>query len=307
MKNIYKQILDRINEYKTVTIFTHVQPDGDTIGTSIALKELILLNTEGIEVKISGDKYPYNLSYLPTNDEVSDDYIKNSLAILVDASSIKRTFDKRILTAKEIIKIDHHHPEGDEWSIAIEGDHYPAAGEIIFEMIRDLELKFNKTVLQALFVSIWTDTSGLVERKPTKQTFAAVDWLIENGINKEEEIKKMDISEEDKKTIRDILDTAKVENNIALIINEKPIHNDIYRTATEKFFKENEAEVYVFATRTELPGFRVGLRSKGYDVSKVAEQFNGGGHVTSSGAKAEDEETINKMIEIIKGDLNANN
>ncbi|MCK5806949.1 MAG: DHH family phosphoesterase [Mycoplasmataceae bacterium] len=290
-----EQIWKRISEYKKVTLFTHVNPDGDTIGSSVALRELIKLNLPGIQVKISGDAYPNNLNWLKKNQNVSDKYIESSLAILIDGSSIKRTFDNRIMDSKEIIKIDHHSPEGNEWSMAIDGDTYPACGEIIYMFIKQLDLKFNKAALEAIYTAIWTDTSGLVERHPTKNTRSAIKWLEDNGINREEIIESLQLPQEDRDLIDVLTDDYSTNGAVVYKINDTEVSNYIYRPATEQFFKSIDSEFYVFAAKTN-GYYRVGLRSKNKDVSKIAEKFGGGGHKTSSGCIARDKETVVKII-----------
>ena len=305
--NLYKKIWKEIELSETITIFTHINPDGDTIGTSLALKGLININYPNIIVKISGDIYPYNLNFLESNDEVSNEFIENSLAILVDSSSIARTFDKRILLSEKIIKIDHHHPEGNEWFLVVDGDNYPATGEVIYEMIKELDLNFDYNIAKNIFVSIWTDTSGLVERNPTKLTHEAIEWTYENGVDKNTMIINMELNDEDSNKVMELISDSKIENNIVYKVNDEIVSNDVYRPATEKFFKKFNKEVYIFSTKINNNQYRVGLRSKKYDVSKVAEKFGGGGHVTSSGTIADNKDIVFKIIEYIKGDLNESN
>lgn len=102
-------------------MLTHIDPDGDTIGSSLALKCLINENFSNINVRISGDKNPSYLSFLEQAENVEDEFFNKSLKIVVDTSTIKRIFDKRVVT-KEAIKIDHHHKEN-EWLMEIGGDH----------------------------------------------------------------------------------------------------------------------------------------------------------------------------------------
>ena len=290
-----EKIWKKIGQYKKITLFTHVNPDGDTIGSSLALKELIKLNFSEIEVKISGDVYPKNFHWLSSNDKVSNQFIESSLGILIDGSSIKRTFDKRILESKEVIKIDHHHPEGDEWSMAIDGDVYPACGEIIYIFMKQLGLKFNKRVLEAIYVAIWTDTSGLVERHPTNYTRNAINWMENNGIKREDIIKSLELPSKDKDFIEELVSNYSINGLVAYKINDLQVSNYIYRPATELFFKTLDSEFYVFATKLKSC-YRVGLRSKNKDVSATAKKFGGGGHKTSSGCIARDKETIFKII-----------
>ena len=187
MINIDKEIIqiwNKIKEYKKVTICTHVDPDGDTIGTAVALKEIILSNIRNIEVKISGDKYPRYLSFLD-NDIVENSYFNESLKI-VYINKIKR--DKRVIPHKSI-KIDHHKNE-EEWLIAIGGDHC-ATGQIIWKMVNLLNLKVNQKVYDSI---IWTDTEGLTQRNISKETFNVIDSI---KIDKSNLLKKMELSKDE--------------------------------------------------------------------------------------------------------------
>ena len=115
IKKTFLEIIKEVEKASKVIIFTHVNPDGDTIGTSIALKELLLLNTNQTKVFITGDNFPSNLQWLGQNDQLNDEEFENALAILVDCSNLKRCFDHRITKCLKMIKIDHHHPEGSSW------------------------------------------------------------------------------------------------------------------------------------------------------------------------------------------------
>ena len=107
-KKACKAILKKIKQYDTITIYGHINPDCDCYGSSIGLREIIRDNFKNKKVYALGFGPDYMFERLSRYDEVSDDVIKESLAIIVDCSEIARISEQRIKLAKEIIKIDHH-------------------------------------------------------------------------------------------------------------------------------------------------------------------------------------------------------
>ena len=107
MNKDIKEILNLIKKYDTITIFGHINPDGDCFGSSLALRELIKLNFPKKKVYSLAGTLPQLEERLSKPDIVLDDsIIKDSLAILVDVSETERVSDQRVLTAKQIIKIE---------------------------------------------------------------------------------------------------------------------------------------------------------------------------------------------------------
>ena len=160
----------------------------------------------------------------------------------------------------------------------------------------DLNLKFNFKVLQALYVAIWTDTSGLAERLPTNKTQEVITFLENNGVKRENIISKLSFSQEVQEQIEKLVENANYSKHLTYKINKVVVENDIYRSATERFFKKYDSQYYLFAVLQQNGSIRVGLRSKSLDVSNVAKEFNGGGHKTSAGTIVKNFETVEKII-----------
>jgi nanoRNase/pAp phosphatase (c-di-AMP/oligoRNAs hydrolase) len=172
----------------------------------------------------------------------------------------------------------------------------------LYEMIKFLNLKHkSKDLYNSLFVSIWTDTSGLVERNPTKQTFKAIEWLEKNGLKRKEIVKKINLSKKEKKIIKNYILNAKIKNNFAYKINDKILINYLYRPSTELFFKTYDAQIYLFASLNKKNKYRIGLRSKKYNVSNIAKKFGGGGHITSAGIEVNTKKDVKNIILYILG------
>lgn len=286
LKNNYALVWEEISKHKQITLLTHIVPDGDTIGSSLALKYLIQDNLPGTIVKITGDRYPKYLDFLENNDNVDDKFFDESLKIVVDTSNYKRVFDKRVVT-KESLKIDHHHDE-EEWLLAIGGDHWPATGQVIYEMAKTLDLTISEKAMEAIFVAVWTDTSGLTERNINDITRQIVDEYQ----NKDEVIAKLDLYQNNKELFDAIKNEFKVYGEGKVGITNMDIDNDIYRPLISWLWQEAKTTYLVFATYNGK-SYRVSLRSdSSIDVSTVAARHNGGGHLSSSGAKAQSLEEV---------------
>ena len=105
---MFEKILEKVKDAKSIVVFGHENPDGDCYGSQVGLKEAILASWPDKKVYITGSGLPFLFSRLGEMDVVSDEIIENSLAFIVDFNIISRSEDKRISTAKEFVKIDHH-------------------------------------------------------------------------------------------------------------------------------------------------------------------------------------------------------
>ena len=300
MEKILKEIWNKIIESKRTTILTHVDPDGDTIGSAVALKHLILDNIMDVEVKISGDRVPDYLSIVDENDKVSDEYFNSSQVIVVDTSNKSRVFDKRLIT-KESIKIDHHHDE-EEWLIGIGGDHWPATGEVIYELAVANDLTISERSMEGIFIAIWTDTEGMTQRNFTNRTKEIVELL---EIDKEKMILSLKPSGELLELIKTLSKKVVIKSGVAYLYCEEEVNNDHLRKIVGDLSNEYKEEVFLSLIKNDNGHFRGSLRSKGnIDVSKYAKLLGGGGHFASSGFGGVNSEEVEKVLDIIIKDLN---
>ena len=162
-----------------------------------------------------------------------------------------------------------------------------------------MNLKFNFKTLEALFVSIWTYTSGLVERLPSKKTNQVISFCEKNGVEREKIIKKLRFSSQEQQKINTLVANAFSSQTLTYKLNKVFVPNDIYRSATELFFQKYDSQYYLFAVLQKDASIRVGFRSKEKDVSQIAKKFGGGGHKTSAGTVVKTWQEVTKMIEEI--------
>ena len=298
MQNIYKKVWDILTNQKQITICTHINPDGDTIGCAYALKHLLQENVPKIKVKISGEQPPIYLESVNDRENVSDDFFINSKKVVVDTSSLSRIYDKRVKPS-ETINIDHHQ-EDDKFEIRLAKPSYPATGQLLYELAKELKLKISLEAARGLFYAIWTDTEGMTQRNISDLTFQAIKELGKNGI-KNECINKLKLPEHAISLYKKIKKELKIDNNLTWVVLDIVLPEEYYRQIIAKLSNESKTEIFVSILRNDKNQVRGSLRSKGnIDISIFAKKFGGGGHKSSSGFILKDFTKAKEHIEDIK-------
>ena len=173
-----EKILELIKKYKRIIIARHIGADPDALGSSFALKEIILKNFPEKEVYVAGSSVS-RFKFLGSHDKITDDMYEGALLIAVDIPDIRRLdgviFDK----FKEVIKIDHH-PEIDKFSdnelIDIDAS---SACEMVARLCYKCNLKMPKEAAEKIFMGIITDTNRFLFGANKKTTYEIVLDLIE--------------------------------------------------------------------------------------------------------------------------------
>jgi phosphoesterase RecJ-like protein len=151
MKRIFESIKEELSRAKTAIVAAHVDPDGDTLGSMIAMA--LILKKMGIKaVMYSKDGVPRAYRFLPHSDEIYDTPPKyeSDLLITVDSSALCRIGDKKIL-AKKIINIDHH-PDNTNFGGINCVELLSAVAEIIYQLALYLEIEIDPEIATALYV-----------------------------------------------------------------------------------------------------------------------------------------------------------
>lgn len=303
-----KEIYKLIKKYKVITLYGHINPDPDCYGSSLALRELIRDNFKGKEVYALGFGTEKLYDRLTRYDEVSDEKIKESLAIICDCSEVERISEPRITLAKQICKIDHHIEGkpfiGVKW---VDNDAI-ACAQMIAEMALAYKWKISKLAAELMYLGICTD-SGRFRYAPTNaKTHMIVSKLYEIGIEPKSIFSILYQSEE-----------AFVKYQALLVTKfKKTEHNVIYCFADindyEQFGLKYEqvaknvnvlgniigCPIWCLFTRSPENQIRIEFRSAGLDVQKVALKYGGGGHRQAAGARLENQTDFKLSMEVVK-------
>jgi len=284
------KIINEITNNDNFIILSHVNPDGDAIGSSIAL--YLYLKSIGKTVDVVIPNIPKKYNYLVGYEDVKSGSDKvYDIGIILDTATYERINFDNIVNIKRLVVVDHHISNTLYGDINyIEGD-APSCGNILYKIIEGMNANINKRIGEALYTAIVSDTGGFRNNNVNSETFLIVSKLSDF----------IDVSYVYKKSIGTITNSQFELRKIA--INNLEFFFDNMVAYTEIEDKDLEK---VGATKDECSGLvniardiegvevsifcriidnevKVSLRSNYVDVNVIASKFGGGGHKCAAG------------------------
>lgn len=291
--NGLKEIYEAIVDYKKIIIFPHARPDGDCIGTSFGLKNIIETSFPDKEVHVAGESSEFT-RYLGVPEILEDDVFNGALGISVDTANSDRIGEQRYTKCEKLIKIDHHIPVADFGDIIYVDTSRPAAALIILDLFLQFkdELKMTKDGAKALFFGILTDTGRFKYSGVDGNTFRNVAVLYDNGLETRDIYMYLDTKTENSARFQGHLlqNFKKTENGVAYfkILPEHLIEFNITLEEASSMVNElgkfADCPVWILFAEYEGNIVRARMRSKGPAIDKLANQYDGGGHKMACGA-----------------------
>lgn len=304
--NITLGIINAIKKHHTITIFRHVQPDGDAYGSQLGLAQIIKDNFPDKEVIVLGETSLHWSKLMGKMDkEVTDQEIMGSLAIIVDTANLARIDDNRYKMAKEIIKIDHHLVvESFNESITWVDTKYSATSEMILKLAIDNKLLVSPTTANYLYVGLITDTGRYLYPNTTPLTLDYGAYLIECGANLEKIHDYVySVSVKDVKLRGYIMyNFIKTANGLAYIKIDKAVRKEISLSeggaagAINALANIETVKIHLLLLEKDDGKIKVELRSKKIPIVEIATRYGGGGHALASGVILKDWETADQLI-----------
>ena len=287
-----KQIRAQINDAKKILIISHINPDGDTLGSMCALKLAI---GEKADMLIQTDPYPKMYSFLPSINEAKT-FDNVDTVITVDVAAIDRVIrlGKKIFnTAKVTINFDHHKTNPNFAGYNLVNPEASSCGEVLFDYFKETKTKITKDIATCLYVAILTDTGCFRYENAKEHTFDAAKELLSTGISNVEISKKC----YDSKAKEMVLLQSHCVSNTKFLCNDKVAYTKIPNSLLREFNAKNEhtdgicetirsidtVEIAFAAKETSNNSTKISLRSKNFDLTQITEKFSGGGHKNSAG------------------------
>lgn len=307
MKKVISEIKSLILSSKNAIIAAHVDPDGDTLGSMIALA--LILKKVGLDcVMYSPDGMPSTYKFLPHAEEVIDRPPKREfdLLIAVDASDISR-IGKHKISAKKIINIDHH-PDNSNFGDVNYVELLSAVAEQIYYLALELGVELDRDIATALYISIITDTGNFRYSNTLPSTFEVAGKLVKLGASPYES----SIRVYDNRTLEGLKILAETLENVETAKKGRVIYSVITRQMImdtkaggedllgiiDHLRSVKNVDVAILFREEERNKFKINFRSKSsVNVSKIAKALGGGGHVQASGCEVEGElEEVKKKV-----------
>lgn len=291
------EILKEIKNSEKIVILTHESPDGDAIGSSLALK--LMLEELGKNPDVIIPEYSRLFNFLPQAAEIKkESEIKNyDLAISVDCATLKRVAKKEYFeNAKKTIVIDHHGSNTMYGDLNFVNPVSPACCEILAGIVEYFEIKMSKDIGTCIMTGIITDTGGFRHAGITPETFEFTANLIRIGVNVPQIYKKTLRT----KTRANFELSKRVIERMELLEDEKVAFTYMNKKDEEEVGAEEGdheglvdigmdiegIEVSIFIRqKDEENAYKISMRSANdVNVSDICLMFGGGGHPKAAGA-----------------------
>ncbi|MDD5201308.1 MAG: bifunctional oligoribonuclease/PAP phosphatase NrnA [Terrimicrobiaceae bacterium] len=301
MNATFSEILRALEPARTVLVASHLRPDGDALGSTIAFA--LWLKSIGKEVAAwNEDGMLEKFRYLPEADLVAapsgsgrkfdafialDTSVKNRLGTVLDAIEEPATF----------INIDHHISNARFGALNYIDSASPATGQIVFEFLKAAGAKITPAIAANLFAAISTDTGSFQYPNTTARTFQVAAELIEAGVN----VGALSQAMYDTQPRRRLELLRHALNEVKFFFEGKVASFSLTQADVARLGvlpEDNEGIIdhlrsvdgviaAVFFEELEGGKVRVSSRSKDprVDVCKVCGLFGGGGHALAAGAR----------------------
>lgn len=319
---MYEKFLEFTSDKKSICVIQAENPDGDSLGSAIALDYLL----DDLEVSLYCPiDIPKYLHYFPDWSRVTSEFnykadgyiIVDTAAMVLLSKLLDDTAIKNRLYSAPVLVIDHHETADDldfkhESIIEIR----PAAAEVIFEIAKACDMEISKPAAEALMQGIMSDTLGLTGVAVTARTFEVMAELTRCGAN---------IGELEENRREFMKKSQRIFEYKARLIERTEFYLDgelatvlIPWEDIEEFSDEYNPNVLILEELRMVEGVKVAVAIKTYPDGKVtgkircsgdaniadtvAEYFGGGGHPYAAGFRTYDtsyEEVIKDLIKIV--------
>lgn len=321
---MFENIANLINNHRNFVITSHVNPDGDSIGSEIALHEYLTnlgKNSRIINYSITPDNYTFldkNKIIERFNENEHKKVIDNTEVIFIldtNEYSRTRTMEPLLKNSKAIkVCIDHHlgsNKNGFDYYVSDTDS--PATGEILYSIFKESGNSISPAIADALYTAIMTDTGSFRFPRTDHETHNITAELIKAGADPV----KLYSEVYDNASIGRLKLLSLFLSNLKLVYDDKIIYGKLSignfdETNTNVFDTEGfsnylmsieSVKLSLIFTETQK-GIKISFRSKGkIYANDLAKEFGGGGHMNAAGAfivNGKMDTLINEVLEKAK-------
>ncbi len=295
MVSVPSEIVDLFQSEKEFILVSHRDPDGDSIGSTVALFRALSQMGKRVWMPLPEDipaKYNFMLKYTNgyPNAPADADFV-----VVVDCSCLERVgAPESLFDGKRIVNIDHHEDNPGFGNLNWVDPEAPAAGDMIFGLLKTISAPIDDKTASALYVAIMTDTGRFSFNNATPRAFFDAGELVQLGADPRYLTGQVyfNFSEDYLRNIGIALFNAhSYHDGRILFLTLDRATTRSFSTSPENSegiidFAMSVRGVDVAALFKEISTdkIRVSLRSRrGIDISRVAKFFGGGGHPNAAG------------------------
>ena len=277
---------------KKLVIVSHVSPDGDTLGSSLALMHALRMLGKEVIMNVDDDISTV-YSFLPGIAEyrrfAPDESVDADLLVIVDASSADRAGNAlEVVKSPAVLNIDHHKTNTQFADYLYLDSDAAATAEIIYSLLLEMGIKLTRDIATCIYEGIYTDTGSFKYSNTTSNTLKTAADLLNYGVNPSLISDNMELkSRSQVEMLRKVLETLTFLKDGKIAYIEIPLELYDHNVETDAFISYPRyvegVEIALLFKQVEENLTRVSFRSKEIDVAKIALSFGGGGHKKAAG------------------------
>jgi phosphoesterase RecJ-like protein len=292
-----KKINDLISASGSFLVTTHESPDGDAIGSSLALANYLAELGKDVTVHVC-DPVPEIYHFLPMADMITTDLPDRDydVCFVLDVGEFKRAGSK-IAACRRIgsfINLDHHKTSENFGAVNLIDTVAAATGVLIYRLIKEAGGSISYQTAVCIYVAIITDTGSFRYSNANPEAFAIAGEMISRGVGAWDIAAQLYENQPRQRLELLALALSTLSFSECGRFASIAVSLEMYeRTGSDAELTDgfinyprslSGVEVAIFFRQISAESYKVGFRSKGkVDVSRIAELFGGGGHHNAAG------------------------
>jgi bifunctional oligoribonuclease and PAP phosphatase NrnA len=294
---MFKKIEKIIHDGTKFLITSHIDPDGDALGSVFSLYWVLKSLGKDPHVYLR-DNVPYRYDFLPGPPELLHALPEERFdaVFVLDCGDLFRTGDgfEKIKNMGTIIGIDHHETNEAFGEINIVERSASSTAEVLYGLYKSMEIDFSYNVAVNVYTAVFTDTGSLRYENAAPAAFIICEKMVEAGV-KPAYVSQMVYESHPKERfllLGEVFGTLQTfdGDRIAMAYVTEKMFRETGTTSeytdgfSEEFRKIRGVEVSVFIRQTGGKRYKISMRSKGtIDVAQICGRFGGGGHKNAAG------------------------
>ena len=298
MAQKFKEVIDEIKNGKTFLVSSHVNPEGDAVGSLLSL----VLGLKELKKDVTAylyDPVPKTFDFLPYADKVTNKIDENKIydaVFVVDCGQKDRLGEDfhKIKNKGKVINIDHHATNDCFGDINVIDPDACAAGEMVYDLLKEIPVAITRDIAINIYTSILTDTGSFRYSCTTPKTFGIAGEMLRLGVDPWDISQRVyeSIPVNKLKLLASVLNTLELTSDgrvaslvVTLDMLDKANANKELADGFVNYARTIEGvEVGVLLRETKQGEYKISMRSKGrIDVAEITMGFGGGGHMNAAG------------------------
>lgn len=313
----FNQLEELIKNSKKILIVSHINPDGDAIGSVSSMYTTIYDNFKKKSDILVIGHLPNCYKSLPNIDKAEfkfNDSMVYNLVITLDVASLDRLSNAKILFDKAVktINIDHHKTNNGFGDINVVSPEASSTGEVLLGIYNEQNWEISLDSAVGLYTAILTDTGGFRYENTSENVFKSAAQLVKIGINPNEIYKNC----YEKKSKNFVMFQNYCINKAVFVDDDKIAYSTVYKKDIEKFHGEEDfteglveilraidtTDIAFLAKEIDSKTTKISMRSKKSDVADICSVFGGGGHTFAAGCtvKTNVEGAVKRILKTIE-------